>query len=210
MRVGIYGGSFNPIHLGHLHVADCAARDMMLDTVLFVPAFDPYTKDQTNLASYVDRCLMTSIAIKNDIRFKFMNDPSRDLRESDPGRHSYTIDVVREVKKQIKQKRRGTNNKIFLILGEDSFQTFTKWFEYQEILDNIDGIYVVPRGRDTTPEYIAKYFSGTNVVFSTHGTLKLSSTEIRNYLSKREPCRYLLPSNVYRYIDEKGLYETED
>lgn len=205
MRIGIYGGSFNPIHLAHLHVADCAARDMMLDKVLFVPAYDPYTKDQTNMASYFSRCVMTSKAIKDDPRFSFVHDPSRQL-----GNHSYTIDVVREVRKQIMAKRRGTNNQIVLIVGEDSFLSMPKWYEFEEILRNIDAIYVVPRQGNTSPEFIKENFPGINVTFSKHGDIPISSTMIRKLLASREPCRYLLPPTLYDYISDECLYETED
>ena len=134
MRIGIYGGTFNPPHIGHLHVADTARQRYGLDKVIFVPAGDPYMKEKAELASAWNRLSMTNLAVKGSLDDHFYVSPTEYERE----KPSYTIDTLRYFKKVFPL------DDLFLIVGEDAFRQIPKWKESDEI-QNLAEIIVIER-----------------------------------------------------------------
>lgn len=181
MRVGLLGGSFDPVHYGHLRAADWALDAFGLDRVLLVPARRSPFKGPS-FASDEDRHAMLKLALKDN--------PALDIEDCELRREppSYTVDTLRE----IRQKSPG--NVLSLLLGSDAAAGIELWREIAAIKEMAE-IRIL--GRPGAPESEgAVPFPG----------LAISSTEIRKAVSNRRSIRYLTPESVRLYIEEKGLY----
>jgi nicotinate-nucleotide adenylyltransferase len=184
MRLGIFGGTFDPIHNAHLTVAREAADQFRLDQVWFVPAANPPHKSPHTLAGYEDRCYMTELACEDDERF-FMS-----LLESGAG-NSYSIDTVEKV--------RAAGEEPYFIIGADAFAEITTWHRWQDLVRLTEFIVVTRPGH----EYIAP--PGARVHRLETVALPVSSSEIRRWLAAGEiPPQ--LPAGVAEYIARRGLY----
>ena len=193
MRIGIYGGSFNPIHIGHLHVADIAARQMNLDRVIFCPAGDPYMKDPNEIASCWDRLSMVSAAIMQDNRFMVS---TVDAVRQGP---TYTIDTMRELKVVY------PHDDLFFIMGTDAFNQLPRWKGYQELLELTDFI-VVQRKNEVPRLRVGAEFIKIHILRDEIDT-DISSTQIRQAIREGKGCKFLMPNNVYEYILNHNLYK---
>lgn len=204
MRIGIFGGTFNPIHIGHMNIADCAARDAHLDWVLFVPSKNPYTKPSDDMATYHCRTMMAAIAITNERdRFDVCQDFIEDKKPT------YTYITVKKLKESL------SSDDLFLILGEDAFLDFKSWKNYKEILKDIKGFYIYPRGENSSRQAIRdlmdelKLFAPNLDLYMSLNAyeLDISSTVIRDRIKRGLTCKYLLPEGVYQYILNHKLYK---
>ena len=204
MRIGIFGGTFNPIHIGHMNIADCAVHDAGLNWVLFIPSKNPYTKPNIDMATYHCRTMMTAIAISNERdRFDVCEDFIKD------GEPTYTYLTVKKLKESF------SSDDLFLILGEDAFLDFKSWKNYKDILEDIKGFYVYPRGKNSSKQAIKDLMdelklSAPNLdlymSLDAH-ELDISSTIIRDRIDRGLTCKYLLPEGVYQYILNHKLYK---
>jgi nicotinate-nucleotide adenylyltransferase len=186
MRLGILGGSFNPIHHGHLVIATCAAEALKLDKVLFVPTAISPLKDPRNLAPPRDRWSMLRLALRGNPGFEACD---LELRR---GGVSYTVDTLRALK-------RTTRARLVLILGTDAFEQMPRWKEAAEVR-RLASVAVVPRpGHRPRPGMPKHYMVEAPL-------LDVSSREIRARARKGLPIRYLVPDPVERYVRRKGLY----
>lgn len=202
MRIGIYGGTFNPIHIGHLHIADAAATTLNLDVVYFIPAENPYMKDQTELLPYWRRATMVRTAIEDDERFEFRDDDvTNNLTPS------YMYLTVQNIKEE-----QFSSDELFLIMGEDSYLQFKDWYKVDTIIENINGIYVYRRDNSlwTNEQLVAMYPTLQIIVTKPEDNIHISSTIIRHRLRHKLGCQYLLPREVYRYIKYNKLYHCEE
>ena len=192
MRIGIYGGTFNPIHYGHLHIAQTALNILNLDYVMFIPASNPYMKNKNELESYFYRKEMVSLATKDNEHFLVRDD---DATYNEP---SYMSNTILNLKKEF------PNFEFFLILGEDAYNQLMSWHEPDTIIDNINGIFVYRRN---STEELRKLYPILTVSNTPEDEMNVSSTIIRRIL-KENPrmCRYLLHKEVYDYIIEHDLY----
>ena len=197
MRIGIYGGTFNPVHIGHMHVADTAARDLCLDKVFFVPSKNPYTKPYDEIESFFVRQMMVFLAVSDDDRFCVGMD------YSESNKPTYTYQTVERYR--IKYPK----DTIYLIVGEDAFVDIKTWKNYLEIFKYIDGIYVYRRGKGIRPlvELQAMYHVKELYCNRSEDTIDISSSMIRKRLKGGLSCKYLLPSGVYEYILNHKLYK---
>lgn len=203
MKIGIFGGTFNPIHIGHMNIADNAARDLKLDLVLFVPSSNPYTKLNDNMATHYNRQMMAVIATQHDHRFRVCDD------YIEPGQPTYTYITVKKLKELYKE------DKLYLILGEDAYIDFCKWKNYQELIKDITGFYVCPRDNKVSHDSLEvlydnlRYLNPSLEVYVSADSyeLTISSTEIRKRINEDKSCRYLLPEGVYQYILDHKLYK---
>lgn len=195
MRLGIFGGTFNPPHLGHLRLIIEMADKMQLDRVLIIPASIPPHKQAPNLASGKDRLEMCRLCFGSDSRFVIS-----DMELLRVGK-SYTYDTLCEIRAEY------PDAELFLVVGSDMLQSFEKWYRYHDILmmstlcaaSREDGFVPVIEGK-FTPEESAK------IKFISIPVFPLSSTQIRQKVSSGEDTHGLLNKEVRDYIDEKGLY----
>ncbi|KPK40287.1 MAG: hypothetical protein AMJ78_07355 [Omnitrophica WOR_2 bacterium SM23_29] len=189
MRIGILGGTFNPIHLGHLVLAEEAKEKLNLDKVIFVPAHIPPHKKDEEIAEANDRLRMAELAVKGNPSFEVST------FEIDAKTTSYSVKTLREFK-----KRYGEDTKLFFITGADSLGELFSWKELDEIFKLSQFIVANRPGYD-----IANVPKGIEVVTIT--SLEISSSQIRRKIKERKSIRYLVPDAVKEYIIAKGLYK---
>jgi nicotinate-nucleotide adenylyltransferase len=186
MRLGLLGGSFNPIHHGHLITAIRAAEAVKLDRVLFIPAAQSPLKDGEGLAPAADRWAMLRLALRGNRRFE-----ATDL-ELRRGGVSYTVDTLRELKRK-------TRASLFWILGADAARLLPRWKSIDEVR-RLARFIVVARPGDRLPR------GKTGGHCLRVPLVEISSSEIRDRARRRLDIRYLVPEAVERYIERKGLY----
>lgn len=186
MKWGLLGGSFDPIHHGHLVMAARAAEALSLDRVLFIPAARSPLKSRGGLASDRDRWAMLKLALRGDPRFEPCD---LELRR---GGLSYTIDTVRELKRR-------TAARLYFILGADAAHLLPRWKSIIELRKLVTFAISARPGQTIPPGTPKRYHVGMPL-------LEISGSAIRNRARKGLSFRYLVPDSVERYIRRKGLY----
>lgn len=190
LRVGIFGGLFDPIHLGHLKLAQSAHRSLKLDRVILVPAYiSPFKRKQRG-ASATHRLKMVRLATK---KFSWIKISQFELRRK---RVSFSIDAIKHFYKMF---TKGTH--IFLLMGQDAFCSLRRWKEHKEILKLIN---IAVAKRSTQKGSIPSLFHFKIPMQE----ISISSTEIRRQLSTGQynQVKNCLPREVYQYIKKERLY----
>ncbi len=213
MRIGLFGGSFNPIHLGHLRAAEEDREKLGLDLVYFIPATAPPHKSGDDLAPAEHRLEMVRLATKGNRHFMVSE---AEVRRSGP---SYTIDTIRHF---IAAAR--ATPELFLIMGGDQFAELDTWKEAGEIarLSNL-AVHTRPADSADGPDprmlaalerfgYSAKedFFvnpSGHTLTFVATTFFPVSATLIRRKIAAHQSIRYLVPGDVADYIERHALYQ---
>ena len=190
-RIGIFGGSFNPPHVGHLIIAETICDQFQLDHILWIPSYQNPLKRQQDLAPVAERLTMTRLAIHGNHRFL--------LSEIEIARagSSYTVDTVR----QLQEESPGTDFQ--LILGTDSLADLPRWRDPEEILSRVRVIAFRRLGSEDArvrPEF------GERVVYADAPLIDLSGTLIRERARAGRSIRYMVPDAVRHYIEERRLY----
>jgi nicotinate-nucleotide adenylyltransferase len=186
MRIGIYGGTFNPVHHGHLILARQALEEFKLDRLIFVPAAESPFKIQNHTAPADDRLAMLQSAIAGDDRFAV------DPLEIERGGVSYSIDTVKIF------RSRDPKAELFFLVGEDNAERLTEWHRFEELRELVCFV-VLSRSEDfESSEYPV-----------VQRRIEISSTEIRNRVAKQESITYLVPESVKHYIEQHQLYQGE-
>jgi len=192
-RIGVMGGTFDPIHHGHLVAASEVAHHFELDEVVFVPTGRPYQKSEREVSAPEDRYLMTVIATASNPRFSV----SRvDIDRPGP---TFTIDTLRDIAKIY-----GPQAELYFITGADALGAILGWQNADELFQlahfvgcTRPGHHLhdpgLPEGRVTLLEIPA---------------LAISSSECRQRVAKGEPIWYLVPDGIVQYINKRGLYRT--
>lgn len=198
MRVGILGGTFDPIHLGHLLIAEESRVSLGLDRVLFVPAGRPWLKEGQPLTEPLHRVRMVELAIASNPRFELRRN------EVDRSGLSYTVDTLREL-----QAEREGDTDLFFILGVDAFESFHRWKEPDRVLD-LCRLVVVSRpgyGEEELQGILSRFQSREDRIclLPVHN-VDFSATEIRRRASVGKSFKYQVPEEVEDYISEQGLY----
>ena len=195
-RVGVMGGTFDPIHYGHLVTAEEALWQFELDEVTFVPTGQPWMKqDDREVSPGEDRYLMTVIAIASNPHF------TASRIEIDRGGPSYTVDTLRLLRKHYEEKA-----ELFFITGGDAILEIFQWKDPGDVLDLAHFIAA------TRPGYDIAHFEATaptrhpKVSVMTVPALAISSTDIRSRVREGRPIQYLVPEGVKTYIEKSGLY----
>ena len=190
MKTGLFFGSFNPIHIGHLAIANYITEYSNIDELwLVVSPQNPLKKKKTLLDEY-DRYQMVELALKNDYKIK----PS-DIEFRLP-KPSYTIDTLTYLSEQ------HPKNEFVLILGADNLASFRKWKNYEVILDQYQ-LYVYPR-----PNYdLGEFNDHSKVEIINAPMMEISSSFIRNSIKEDKNVRYFLPNAVYEYIRKMHFYK---
>jgi len=188
MRIGIFGGTFDPIHFGHLVLAEQAYEKLNLDKVIFIPSFYPPHKKSPDIASANHRYNMAKLAVQGNPRFEIS-----DIEIKRRGR-SFLIDTLRQLKTIFPKA------KLFFISGSDVSDTMAKWKSIDRVL-SLAKFVLAKR-----PGYrLKKYNKNISVISITE--LDISSSMIRNKIKTDKSIRYLMPLRVYRYIKQRGLYQ---
>lgn len=201
MRLGVLGGTFDPVHNGHLFIAEEARSRFELEKVLFVlSARPPHKKEKISEVS--DRLNMLEMALYGNPHFELSR------IEVERAGISYTVDTLREL-----QKIYGNDLKLFLIIGADELLNFKTWKLPEIILSLCDVIAATRPGfnslrlLDSVPQVTAGGLPSKDKIFFMETlALEVSSTEIRERVRLGKPFRYLVPEEVWRFISEKGLY----
>lgn len=189
MKLGLYGGSFDPVHLGHLLVAHAALEELALDRLVFIPAAQSPFKPGTQPAPAALRSRMLRLALAGETRFDL------DELELRRGGVSFTVDTVRE----FADRHPGT--KLFWLIGADHVPTLPQWRE-AETLARLVEFVVIPRPGEAPstlpPPYCLHQLSGW--------PLRVSSSEIRQRVAAGKPVRHLVPAPVADVIVVEKLY----
>ena len=195
-KIGIMGGTFDPIHFGHLLAAEESRTALGLDEVIFIPAGDPAHKRERKTASPEDRYVMTLLTTLGNPKFT----PSR--IEIDRKEPSHTVDTLREMRHWYAPEKVA----FFFITGLDAVLGITSWKEY-EALPGLCRMVAVsrpgysPRKLENLPSEIRQAIIPLEIPL-----LSISSTEIRQRIEERRSIKYLLPEAVEQYIYKKELY----
>lgn len=192
MKVGLFFGTFNPIHIGHIIIANYLVEFSDLEEVWFVITPQSPFKQKASMLSNHHRFAMANIAVENYSKLK-----TSDIEFNLP-QPNYTINTLAHIEEKY------PNNQFCLIMGEDNLKGFHKWKNYETILQNYE-LYVYPR--------ISK--GKTEHQFSNHQQIKkvnapivqISSTFIRNAIKEKRDVRAMLPAEVWKYIDEMNFYK---
>lgn len=194
MKVGLFFGSFNPVHNGHLIVANIMVETTGLDEVWFVVSPRNPLKSSSSLLHEFDRLTMVELAIEDNDRFK-----ATDV-EFHMARPSYTVDTLAYL------SEKHPKNEFSLIIGSDNLVNFHKWKNYRVILDNY-GLYVYPRpGHVNLEEERCECLNHPNVKVIDAPLLDISATFIRNLIRQNKSIRYLVPDKTIRFIMDKKLF----
>ncbi|MGQ9465359.1 MAG: nicotinate (nicotinamide) nucleotide adenylyltransferase [bacterium] len=191
LSIGLFGGLFDPPHIGHLILAEWVRAEFNLDRIIFIPAFNPPHKDR--FSSFKHRYEMTRGAIKGNKKF-FVSDIEKNIRGK-----TYTFEVIRALKKSYKKFGKVA---IYLIIGADQWQEIEHW-KHPEIILRESKIIVLPR-----PGYSLKKNKPfiEEILFSNAPFIGISSTMIREMVKKRMCISYLVTPEVLAYIKKNRLY----
>ncbi len=188
MKIGILGGSFNPVHIGHLAIAEEALSMLSLDEMYLIPAFIPPHKQDLNLLSATVRLHLLHEATKNTM-IKVSS------YEIDRAEVSYTIDTIRYFKR---------NNDVVLCVGADSALHFETWKAYKEILSSAQ-VAVYPRPGTGLDDVRKKWQE--SFLYCDMPLLDISSTDIRERIIAERPYRWFVPQRVWEIIDKERLFQ---
>ena len=187
-KIGIYSGSFNPIHFGHIKLAKSLITNKLVDEVWLVVSPQNPLKKQDDLADDGLRLQMAKIAFAKSPKISVSN------VEFALPKPSYTIDTLNFLQAQHSQ------NQFFLLIGADNVAVFDKWKNYSEILEKFN---VLCYPRENFPQKSDKF---PQITFISAPLINISSTEIRNRLKNNLPCGKLLPKNVLEFIKKNRVY----
>lgn len=179
--IGFFGGSFDPVHYGHLKTANAIKKELKLNQLFLMPCKVPVHKNALQFSNK-QRLEMLNLAL---VEF---DDLQIDTREIDRQGASYTIDTLKQINKNY------PNKEIFLIMGEDSFNTLETWKDYQEFNDYAQ-LVVLPRTID-----VQKNNTDADVYFAKTPLVNISSTQIRSKIRNQQDLSKLLPKHIINYI----------
>lgn len=191
-RVGIMGGTFDPIHHGHLVAASEVADRFGLDEVVFVPTGQPWQKAEEAVTPAEDRYLMTVIATASNPRFQVSR------VDIDRGGPTYTVDTLRDLRAEY-----GPKAQLFFITGADALERILSWKDLDEALELAHFIGVTRPGFELTD----KHLPADSVSLVQVPAMAISSTDCRARVARGEPVWYLVPDGVVQYIAKRRLYQ---
>lgn len=188
-NIGLFFGSFNPIHIGHMVIANYMVEFTDITQIWFVISpHNPFKKKASLLANN-HRYYMANLATEDEARFMVSN-----IEFSLP-QPSYTINTLTYLKEQY------PTHKFSIIMGADNFLTFHKWKNAEEILNRYS-IYIYPR-----PNIHPTITTNINISFVDAPIMEISASFIRRAIKQRKDVKYFLPAKVYQYIDDMNFYK---
>lgn len=198
-KIGIMGGTFNPIHNGHLLLAECARDEYQLDKVLFIPTGHSYLKDDEEVLEPSVRAELTKLAIADNPNFELST------IEIEREGNTYTYETILEIKKRIPECE------LHFILGADCLFSIEKWKNVKTIFENAVILAAIRNGFDTK-EFVKKAENlkqdyNAEIKFVYLPQFDVSSTQIREKIKENKSIRYLVPDDVREYIRDFQLYQ---
>jgi len=188
MKIGILGGTFNPVHIGHLILAEEAREKLKLDKILFIPTAIPPHKDSSNIAPASDRLKMLRLAIKGNKFFGVC-----DIEIKRKGR-SFTIDTLKELKAQYGQ------DELYFIIGSDLLKYLNEWKDLSQIVKMVNFVAATRPGYSL--EQIPQYIQTLPI-----RAVDVSGFEVRRCIQENKSFGYLVPDKVFDYIKKRKLYK---
>ncbi len=187
MKIGILGGTFNPIHIGHLILADEVREKLSLDKVIFVPTCIPPHKQNSQVAPAQERLRMVKAAIRGN---KFFKVSDIEIERKGP---SYTVDTLKALNKKF------PGDELYFIAGSDLLKYLDEWKDFQELLGLVKFVVATRPGYplENIPEYVQKV---------SIRAVDVSAFEIRECIKENKSFRYLVPDVVFEYIVKNKLY----
>src|SRR5207247_1778887 len=193
-RLGVMGGTFDPIHHGHLLTAEEALQQFGLDEVVFIPTGQPWMKENREVTAPEDRYLMVVIATASNPRFSVSR---LEIERDGP---TYTVDTLRQL-----EAERG-DVELFFITGADAILEIFQWKDPENALEHAHFIAATRPGYDLTAFEQGAPTSHPHVTVMSIPALAISSTDIRTRVREGRPIRYLVPEGVQTYVEKAGLY----
>ena len=190
MKIGLFFGSFNPIHIGHMAIANYMLEFTDLEKLWFVVSPQNPFKKRSNLLDENHRLVLVNSAIEDNYKFKASN-----IEFSMP-KPSFTIDTL------VYLNEKYPDNDFVLIMGSDNLRSFKKWKNYETILENHE-IFVYPRPSDNNLELM----SHEKITIVNAPLMEISSSFIRNAIKDKKDIRYFMPDKVAKYVGEMHFYE---
>jgi len=187
VKIGVFGGLFDPPHIGHLIIAQHVLEEFHLQKILFVPSGNPPHK--TDYSRYEDRYAMTELAVDDNEMFA-ANDIERTFTEK-----TYTIEVIRKLHAK-------TDDEFYLLIGSDQWHEIETWKDPEELFRECRVVVMRRPNSDISKE--ARFFD--RIMVSTAPLIDISSTLIRTRIRKGFSVKYLLKPAVYGYVKTNGLY----
>lgn len=199
MRLGLVGGTFDPVHYGHLILAECCREELALDQVWFIPTGNPPHKSAANISPGQHRCEMLELATSG------MPQYSVSRIEQDKSSTTYTVDTLQQLTDE------DSTRELFFIMGADSLDDLINWKQPQRIAE-LATIVAVNRGRATLPDRTTLIKDlGEAVVdriqYVQIPAIDLSSSEIRDRQQSAKSIRFRVPRSVEMYLNENSLYD---
>ena len=193
-KIGIMGGTFDPIHVGHLMIAEAVWNEYKLDRILFIPSANPTHKNKV-MTSAKHRFNMTLLATCSNPHFEVS---SIEMERSGP---SYTVDTIKELKSMY-----GPDTEFYFIMGADCIKELPTWHNIDELLTLCH--FVATRRPSYTPDLklIAQDYKGADISILETLELEISSTDIRQRIKKGYSIQYITTEQVQQYIRKEGLY----
>jgi nicotinate-nucleotide adenylyltransferase len=193
-RLGVMGGTFDPIHHGHLVAASEVASRYALDEVVFVPTGESWQKSNKRVSAAEDRYLMTVIATASNPRF------SVSRVDIDRGGPTYTVDTLRDLREE-----RGDDVDLFFITGADALAQILTWRDVETLFDLAHFVGCTRPGVELHSPAIAE-LPPERITLMEVPALAISSTGCRERVTARQPIWYLVPDGIVQYIAKRGLY----
>ncbi|MFH1823989.1 MAG: nicotinate-nucleotide adenylyltransferase [Candidatus Firestonebacteria bacterium] len=190
VKIALFGGTFDPIHTGHLIAAEDIFRILKLDKIIFVPTGVPPHKSCKNITQAKHRFAMVKLAIKGNQKFSISNYEIKGKEKA------YSIDTVRYFKKRL-----GSSVKLYFIIGSDIVRELHAWKDIKKLIKLCNFIVMTRQGFKVPKEEIKKIGKFIDIQSE-----NISSREIRRLVKKDESIKYLVPNGVEKYIYEKKLY----
>lgn len=198
-KVGIIGGTFDPVHYGHLILAEQARIEASLDYVIFMPAMVQPFKLNMKSAEGDHRYAMLQEAIAGNPHF------SVSRKELDSPEISYTINTLKECRMEF-----GADTEIYFIIGTDAFLSLEKWYAAEDLLEGFSfAIGTRPGYREEERKALVSHLReqyGTKIIEIQNPEIEISSTDIKNRIREGKSIKYLVPERVEDYIYRNGLY----
>ncbi|MEX0761945.1 MAG: nicotinate-nucleotide adenylyltransferase [Dehalococcoidia bacterium] len=193
-RVGVFGGTFDPVHNGHIAVAQHVLQAMDLDTMLMVPAGDPYMRSEGPVADAAHRVAMLEAAVADA--------PGLTISTVDVDRPgpTYSIDTIEDLKTHF-----GSDTEYFLVVGADSLNALPRWKDVDRLVKESTLVVVGRPGADKR-EAMPPGHPAKNATFIKGPMVDVSATEIRRRLAAGQPVTGMIPEPVEDYIKSHGLY----
>ncbi|MEU2254195.1 nicotinate-nucleotide adenylyltransferase [Nocardia xishanensis] len=199
-KLGVMGGTFDPIHHGHLVAASEVANRFDLDEVIFVPTGQPWQKAHKKVSPAEDRYLMTVIATASNPRF------SVSRADIDRGKVTYTVDTLREMHAQY------PDAELYFITGADALANILSWQDWAELFELAKFVGVSRPGYELNADHLQEHLRdlpADAVTMIEIPALAISSSECRRRAAENRPVWYLVPDGVVQYISKRHLYVPE-